>query len=70
MREVNKAVRNNDIIVEYAVRGGAPQAAGDEAEQATGLTAMLAGGPHRQVTPVDYIVDGETTVSVKVKAAD
>lgn len=70
VREVNKAVRNNDIIVEYAVRGGAPQAAGDEAEQATGLTAMLAGGPHRQVTPVDYIVDGETTVSVKVKAAD
>lgn len=70
VREVNKAVRNNDIIVEYAVQGAASRSAGDEAGQGTGLTAMLAGGPHRQVTPVDYIVDGETAVSVKVKGAE
>lgn len=69
VREVNNAVRNNDLIVEYAARKTATAPTGPEGTPGPSLTAMMAGGPHRQVTPLDYIIDGETTVTVKVKSS-
>jgi hypothetical protein len=70
VREVNTAVRNNDLIVEYAAKKSAAAGrTGADGEAVLTLTAMMAGGPHRQVTPMDYIIDGETTVTVQVRKA-
>jgi hypothetical protein len=70
VREVNTAVRNNDLIVEYAAKRNAETGrTGTDGEAVLTLTAMMAGGPHRQVTPMDYIIDGETTVTVQVRKA-
>jgi hypothetical protein len=67
VREVNTAIRNNDLIVEYAAKRNAETGrTGTDGEAVLTLTAMMAGGPHRQVTPMDYIIDGETTVTVQV----
>jgi hypothetical protein len=35
--------------------------------KATDFDALLSGGKHKQKTAMDFIVDGETTVSVKIK---
>ena len=67
VREVNRADRNNDIIIEFApspVRKS-KKAAGEE-ENAPSLAAMLAGGRNKQSVPVDFIVDGEQQVTVKL----
>jgi hypothetical protein len=70
VREVNTAIRNNDLIVEYAAKRNAETGrTGTDGEAVLTLTAMMAGGPHRQVTPMDYIIDGETTVTVQVRKA-
>ena len=75
VREINKADRNNDIIVEYAVKESADSSgksgrgmAGQAAEEEIPLTfsALLAGGRNKQSTPIDLIVDGETGVTVKI----
>ena len=65
VREVNTADRNNDIIVEYAV-SRSRKAAGNEEEEALSLASMLAGGRHKQSAAVDYIVDGEQQITVKL----
>ena len=64
VREVNTADRNNDIIVEYASGGPRPDMTEEEAEAS--LAAMLSGGRNKQAVPVDYIVDGEQTVTVRL----
>ncbi|MBQ9257366.1 MAG: hypothetical protein IJ181_09655, partial [Acidaminococcaceae bacterium] len=64
VREVNTADRNNDIIVEYASGGPRPNMTEEEAEAS--LAAMLSGGRNKQAVPVDYIVDGEQTVTVRL----
>ena len=67
VREVNRADRNNDIIIEYAPAPArkAKKADGEE-EKAPSLAAMLAGGRNKQSVPMDYIVDGEQQVTVKL----
>ena len=64
VREVNTADRNNDIIVEYASGGPRPDMTEEEAEAS--LAVMLSGGRNKQAVPVDYIVDGEQTVTVRL----
>ena len=66
VREVNRADRNNDIIVEYAPSRSRKASAGEEGEEAPSLAAMLAGGRNKQSVPVDYIVDGEVQITVKM----
>ena len=75
VREINQADRNNDIIVEYTVKepdafsqdedGAKPAGAAEEAVPLT-FSSMLAGGRHKQSTPIDLIVDGEVKVTVPV----
>jgi hypothetical protein len=80
--KINNADRNNDIIIDYARAGSAKSKAGknamseEEAEsmaeassKATDFDALLSGSKHKQKTAMDFIVDGETTVGVKVKGA-
>ena len=66
MREVNKADRNNDIIIEYAASRDKKTSFAEEEAEAPSLAAMLAGGRNKQSVPVDYIVDGEQQVTVKL----
>ena len=65
VREVNQADRNNDIIIEYAPdqRRQAPRS--DEEGEAS-LASLLAGGRNKQSVAIDYIVDGEQKVTVKL----
>ena len=74
IRDINRADRNNDIIVEYAVkpmmplnpkRMPPPMEEPGEMEEG-GFDMMLSGGPNKQNTAIDLIVDGETSVTVKV----
>ena len=69
VREVNKADRNNDIIIEYAPARSRKAPATEEEAEAMSLAAMLAGGRNKQSVPVDYIVDGEQQVTVKLSKA-
>ena len=65
VKEVNKADRNNDIIIEYAVGQKQKRAAGEEEEEAS-LASLLRGGQNKQSVAIDYIVDGEQKVTVKL----
>ena len=65
VREVNQADRNNDIIIEYAP-DQKRQAPGREEEGEASLASLLAGGRNKQSVAIDYIVDGEQKVTVKL----
>ncbi len=65
VREVNSADRNNDIIVEYAPDMGRRAVPDEEGEEET-LASMLAGGRNKQSVPVDFIVDGEVQLTVRL----
>ena len=78
--KINNADRNNDIIIDYArsnsgKRPVGKNAASDEdmesmaeaGSKATDFDSLLSGSKHKQKTAMDFIVDGETTVSVKIK---
>ena len=64
VREVNQADRNNDIIVEFAP-DHKRQAAREEEEEES-LASLLAGGRYKQSVAIDYIVDGEQKVTVRL----
>ena len=64
VREVNKADRNNDIIIEFAP-DHKRQAAREEEEEES-LASLLAGGRNKQSVAIDFIVDGEQKVTVKL----
>ena len=65
VREVNQADRNNDIIIEYAP-DQKRQAPRSEEEGEASLASLLAGGRNKQAVAIDYIVDGEQKVTVKL----
>jgi len=65
VREVNKADRNNDIIIEYAPDQKQKTALSEEEGEAS-LASLLAGGRNKQSVAIDYIVDGEQKVTVKL----
>lgn len=64
VREVNQADRNNDIIVEFAPDH--KQKAAREEEEEESLASLLAGGRNKQSVAIDYIVDGEQKVTVRL----
>ena len=64
LREVNQADRNNDIIVEFAPDHR--QKAAREEEEEESLAALLKGGRNKQSVAIDYIVDGEQKVTVRL----
>ena len=64
IREVNQADRNNDIIVEFAPDHR--QKAAREEEEEESLAALLKGGRNKQSVAIDYIVDGEQKVTVRL----
>jgi hypothetical protein len=43
------------------------ESVGELSNRTSDLTSLLAGSPHKQKTAMDFIVDGETNVSVKVQ---
>ena len=65
VKEVNKADRNNDIIIEYA-SDQKRKAVSSEEEGKVSLASLLAGGRNKQSVAIDYIVDGEQKVTVKL----
>jgi hypothetical protein len=65
VKEVNKADRNNDIIIEYAPNQK-QKAPPNEEEGEASLASLLAGGRNKQSVAIDYIVDGEQKVTVKL----
>ena len=65
VREVNTADRNNDIIIEYAPDQKQRTARSEEEGEAS-LASLLAGGRNKQSVAIDYIVDGEQKVTVKL----
>lgn len=65
VREVNNADRNNDIIIEYAP-DQKQKAARSEEEGEASLASLLAGGRNKQSVAIDYIVDGEQKVTVRL----
>ena len=65
VREVNTADRNNDIIIEYAPDHKQRTARSEEEGEAS-LASLLAGGRNKQSVAIDYIVDGEQKVTVKL----
>ena len=65
VREVNTADRNNDIIIEYAPDHKQRTARSEEEGEAS-LSSLLAGGRNKQSVAIDYIVDGEQKVTVKL----
>ena len=65
VREVNTADRNNDIIIEYAPDRKQKAALSEEEGEAS-LASLLAGGRNKQSVAIDYIVDGEQKVTVKL----
>ncbi len=65
VKSVNKADKNNEIIVDIAT--GQQMNANPNAQVPdAGLAGMLAGSPFKQKYPFDFIVDGEGEVSVEV----
>lgn len=67
--------RNNDLIIDVAAKAAKPQArpkAEDEAQeeesQGSGFDSLLAGTKNKQKFPMDFILDGETTVTVNIKS--
>jgi len=65
VKEVNTADRNNDIIIEYAPDHKQKSARSEE-EGESSLASLLAGGRNKQSVAIDYIVDGEQKVTVKL----
>ena len=65
VREVNKADRNNDIIIEYAPDTKRKAVREGDEEEAS-LASLLSGGRNKQSVAIDYIVDGEQKVTVKL----
>ena len=65
VREVNTADRNNDIIIEYAPDQKQKSARREE-EGEPSLASLLTGGRNKQSVAIDYIVDGEQKVTVKL----
>ena len=65
VKEVNNADRNNDIIIEYAP-DQKRQAVRSEEEEEASLASLLAGGRNKQSVAIDYIVDGEQKVTVRL----
>ena len=65
VREVNQADRNNDIIVEFAPDHKRKDGREEEEEEES-LASLLAGGRHKQSVAIDYIVDGEQKVTVRL----
>lgn len=64
VREVNQADRNNDIIIEFAPDH--KRNAVQEEEEEESLTSLLKGGRNKQSVAIDYIVDGEQKVTVRL----
>ena len=64
VREVNQADRNNDIIIEFAPNH--KRNAVQEEEEEESLTSLLKGGRNKQSVAIDYIVDGEQKVTVRL----
>ena len=64
VREVNQADRNNDIIIEFAPDH--KRKAVREEEEEESLASLLKGGLHKQSAAIDYIVDGELTVTLRL----
>ena len=56
--------RNNDIIIEFAP-DHKRQAVREEEEEES-LASLLAGGRNKQSVAIDYIVDGEQKVTVRL----
>ncbi len=64
VREVNQADRNNDIIIEFVPDH--KRNAVQEEEEEESLTSLLKGGRNKQSVAIDYIVDGEQKVTVRL----
>ena len=64
VREVNQADRTNDIIIEFAPNH--KRNAVQEEEEEESLTSLLKGGRNKQSVAIDYIVDGEQKVTVRL----
>ena len=65
VQATNTADKNNEIIVDIAT--GQQQMNANAAADA-GLAGMLAGSPFKQKYPFDFIIDGESEISVEVIA--
>ena len=66
VKSVNKADKNNEIIVDIATGQQQMNANPNAQLPDAGLSGMLAGSPFKQKYPFDFIVDGEGEVSVEV----
>ena len=66
VKSVNKADKNNEIIVDIATGQQQMNANPNAQLPDAGLAGMLAGSPFKQKYPFDCIVDGEGEVSVEV----
>lgn len=72
--KINDMDRNNDLIIDVAAsaakRRTASKAAPEDQEesQGPGFDSLLAGSKNKQKTTMDFIVDGETSIVVKVKS--
>lgn len=66
VKSVNKADKNNEIIVDIATGQQQMNANPNAQVPDAGLAGMLAGSPFKQKYPFDFIVDGEGEVSVEV----
>ena len=64
VREVNQADRNNDIIIEFAPDHKRKAVRVEEEEES--LASLLKGGRNKQSVAIDYIVDGEQKVTVRL----
>lgn len=67
VKSVNTADKNNEIIVDIST--GAQQMNAQNAAPAAdaGLAGMLAGSPFKQKYPFDFIIDGESEITVNVR---
>lgn len=66
VKSVNKADKNNEIIVDIATGQQQMNANPNAQLPDAGLAGMLAGSPFKQKYPFDFIVDGEGEVSIEV----
>ena len=66
VKSVNKADKNNEIIVDIATGQQQMNANPNAQIPDAGLAGMLAGSPFKQKYPFDFIIDGEGEVSVEV----
>lgn len=66
VKSVNKADKNNEIIVDIATGQQQMNANPNAQIPDAGLAGMLSGSPFKQKYPFDFIVDGEGEVSVEV----